>query len=331
MGWSVEGLECVDTGTGVTDAPAWLHACADTAGGKTVVLRHGDVTLPLCLKKRHGLVIATCLGQQSRSDAGPQGSETRAMPPLAAQDLPGNVDLVDLRRFPALHRDSVLPECACRLTRPDIVRFSRPLEGAEEAFLATLSKGTRKDLRYIVNRVKKVFGQDNLRCRTVRLTEKNWAETFCQASTFARHTWQGQAGVSVLTAPGKQAFLFQLLRNAMPINMHFQHFGDAIAAVAITMEHNGTLLIYAHEYHMEQAKYQPGHILNYTIIMEAIQNGISRLDFGVGSTPHKYEWQCEPHELWRILAPVTWKGRLALTARKMRWRLGDLRKTPERT
>ncbi len=329
MGWSIEGLESVGGGGSVTDAPAWLRACAAADSGKTVVLRHGDVALPLCLTKRHGLVVAACLGQQRRSNAGPLGGTTGTMPPLAPHDFPETVDLVDFRRFPALHRDNVLPQCPSRLARFDILHFGRRLEESEEAFLATLSKGTRKDLRYTVNRVNKIFGQDNVRVQTVRLTEDNWDETFCMAAAFARHTWQGQANVSVLTEPGKKAFLLQLLQNAFPIRMHFQQFGDEIAAVAVTMEHKDTVLIYAHEYHMGYAKYQPGHILNFAIIGEAIQNGLSWLDFGVGSTPHKYEWRCEPQELWRVMVPLTWKGWLALTVQKLRWRLGDLRKSRE--
>ena len=91
------------------------------------------------------------------------------------------------------------------------------------------------------------------------------------------------------------------------------------------MEKNKEILIYSHEYHADYAKYQPGHILNFCIISKALSNGISILDFGVGATQHKYEWQCTPEVLWRILVPLTWKGHLALAYQKARWWLGALR------
>jgi hypothetical protein len=325
MGWSVAALEAIHTSATLTDDVSWLQACAATDGGQSIVLQHGSVALPLCWKKRHGLVVVECLGQENRSAAGPIPADGAAMPPLHHEDLPQKADLIDFRRVPKAHIDSVFPLSPSRLTRFDILHFGRALGENEEAFLATLGKGTRKDLRYAINRVGKTFGQQQVRYQSVPLTQDNWEETWAKAAHFAQHTWQGKANVSVLTNSAKKLFLYNLLKNGMAVTMHSYSFGDDIAAAAITMEKHGQILIYSHEYHADYAKYQPGHILNYNIILDAMANGISVLDFGVGATPHKYEWQCNPDALWRIMVPLTWKGRLAMAYQKTRWRMGAMK------
>ena len=325
MAWSIDDLEGLRNGETVTDTVSWLRACAETDAGKPVVMRHGRVLLPLCLRRRHGLVVVEGLGQEHRSVAGPIGVGGGTMPVLRPEDLPGAADLVDFRRFPKAYADSLFPSRSSRLARFDIERFGRPLAADEDAFLASLSKGTRKDLRYAIKRVERTFGQDTVRYEAVTLGADNWDATWEKAADLAQRSWQGKARVSVLTDGKKKGFLEKLMENGMTVKIHFYSFGDTLAAVAITMEKNKEILIYSHEYNADYAKYQPGHILNFCIISKAVSNGISILDFGVGATRHKYEWQCTPEALWRILVPLTWKGHLALAYQKARWCLGGWR------
>ena len=327
MGWSIEGIATLGEAADVTDDAAWLRACAAMEEGDALVLRQGDILLPLCLRKRHGLVTAQCLGQDSRSAAGPIGTGSMPPPPLSPGDIPGQPDLIDFRRIPGDCLEALFPDQPSRLARRDILHFGRPIGDSEDAFLAPLSKGARKDLRYTITRAGKTFGQDRVRRRGYRLDEDNWDAIWSEAEAFSRHTWQGQAGVSVLADPGKRSFFRELMRHGLAVAIHFQDFGETLAAAAVTMEHGDQLLIYAHEYHTAQAKYQPGHILNHAVIVDAMARGIRRLDFGVGSTQHKYEWKCEPRELWRIMLPRTWKGRLALAYQKARWSLGAMRQS----
>lgn len=326
MAWSTVPLETVRTGTVLTDSPAWLTACAAEACGRPVVLACEEAFLPLCLTRRQGLTVAEGLGQATRSVAGPILAQDGAMPPLYPDDLPEKADLLDLRRFPRAFVDAVFPSSPDRLARPDILRFDRPLGESQEAFWASLSKGTQKDLRYVLRRVEKTFGRDGIARQSVRLDAENWDATWAKAEAFAPNSWQGQSRVSVLTDPGKRAFLARLGQNGMAVRLHFYALGDVVTAVAVTMEDRGHLLIYAHEYHGAYAKYQPGHILNYHILVEAIENGLTTLDFGVGETPHKYAWQCQSHSLWRVMVPLTWKGRLALGYQKTRWQVAALGK-----
>jgi CelD/BcsL family acetyltransferase involved in cellulose biosynthesis len=326
MAWSTVPLETVRTGTALTDRPAWLKACADVAYGTPLILCRDEGFLPLCLARRQGLTVAQGFGQAYRSVAGPILEGGAAMPALEPGDLPAEVDLVDLRRFPRAFVEAVLPSSPARLARPDILHFDRALEGSGEAFLASLSKGTQKDLRYVLRRVEKTFGKEGISRRTVRLDEENGAAAWAEAEAFARNSWQGQTGVSVLANPEKRTFFSRLQRNGMAVKLHFYALGAEVAAVAVTMEDHGHILIYAHEYHAGYAKYQPGHILNYHIMADAIDDGITTLDFGVGETPHKYAWQCRSHPLWRVMVPLTWKGWLALGYQKTRWQVAALRK-----
>ncbi|EHJ46139.1 hypothetical protein DFW101_0122 [Solidesulfovibrio carbinoliphilus subsp. oakridgensis] len=324
MAWSTVPLETVRAGTALTDRPAWLKACADVEYGTPLVLCCGEGFLPLSLTRRQGLTVARGLGQAHRSVAGPILEGGAAMPALEPGDLPGEVDLVDLRRFPRAFVEAVLPSSPARLARPDILHFDRPLEASGEAFLASLSKGTQKDLRYVLRRVEKTFGKEGITRQTVRLDGDNRDAAWARAEAFARNSWQGQAGVSVLANPEKRRFLSRLQRNGMAVKLHFYALGEEVAAVAVTMEDHGHILIYAHEYHAGYAKYQPGHILNYHIMAGAIDEGLTTLDFGVGETPHKYAWQCRSHPLWRVMVPLTWKGWLALGYQKTRWQVAAL-------
>lgn len=329
MAWSIDTLEAIRPGATLTDAAAWLTACAETEDGKVVVLRQGPVMLPLCWRKKFGLVVVESLGQEYRSVAGPIIAEGEAMPALNPEDLPVKADLIDLRRFPKEYLDVVFPSSPARFTRFDILRFDRALNDSGDAFLASLSKGTRKDLRYSIHRVEKMFGEKNVHCQSVKLREDNWEETWERAADFVQHSWQGRSKVSVVTDNKKKEFLFRLMKNKMVVKIHFYCFSDVVSAMAITMESNGHVLIYSHEYHSDYAKYQPGHILNFQIILDAIANGLTALDFGVGATQHKYSWQCDSKDLWRIMVPLTWKGHLALAYQKTRWRIAALRDKKE--
>ncbi|WP_300156367.1 GNAT family N-acetyltransferase [Solidesulfovibrio sp.] len=331
MPWSVDALEGLQSGGAVSDAASWLRACAETDAGETVVLRQGRVLLPLHWRRRHGLVVVEALGQEHRSVAGPLGVGEEGMPALRPEDLPHKADLADFRRFPAAYADSLFPSCASRLARVDIERFKRTLAADEEAFLATLSKGARKDLHYAMRRVERVFGKDAARHEAVILQAANWEATWEKAAGLARRSWQGRAGVSVFTSGKRERFLEKLMQNGMMVKMHFYRCGDVLTAVAITMETNCEILIYAHEYHCAYAKYRPGHILNFHVIAEALSQGIPILDFGVGATRHKYEWQCVPQTLWRVLVPLNWKGRLALAYQRARWACGGLRDRAAKT
>ena len=330
MVWTIDALDGLGSDGTVSDAASWLRACAETDAGRPVVLRHGRVLLPLFWRRRHGLVVAEGLGQDHRSVAGPIGIADGAMPAFGPDDLPQAADLVDIRRFPAAYADSLFPSCASRVARFDIARFKRPLAADEEAFLATLSSGARKDLRYAVRRVDRVFGQGAARYEAVTLDAANWRATWEKAAGLSRHSWQGKARVSVLAGGEKKVFLEKLMQHGMTVKMHFYCLGDVLAAAAVTMETDEEILLYAHEYHAGYAKYQPGHILNFNIISKALSDGISVLDFGVGATRHKYEWQCSSESLVRVLVPLTWKGRLALAYQKARWRLGDWRRAAKR-
>lgn len=324
MSWSLVGLEDLGRASAVTDDVAWIEACARTGSAEPVILKRGDTLLPLCRRRRHGLLFLEALGQTSRSTAGPVGAGGDDCWTLTPRDLPLKADLVDIRRFPADLADRMFPDSPGRLVRPDILHFGRPLEDSRDAFLDNLSKGTRKDLRYCLNRVEKTFGAGGVRHESVGLDAANWDKTWRQAEEFSRYTWQGKAGVSVLTNPGKRRFLSCLAAKGMTVTVHAYRLGDDVAAMAITMRNNGQILIYSHEYHVDFAKYQPGHLLNYLIISEAIADGISSLDFGVGETQHKYSWRCDPKPLWRIMTPLTWKGWLALAYQQARWRVGAI-------
>lgn len=322
MAWTQVALDDIYSDADITDDVSWLKACHDIDAGACMVLRNGDVFMPLRYTRQHGLVRVESLGQRYRSVAGPLGANGREMPEIHPEDLPEKADIIDLRRFPQHHIDNAFPFAPARLTHTDSKHFARSLEPTSDAFLLTLAKNTKKDLRYSANRVGKVFGEENVHYEQMPLNEANWNETWDKASAIVPYTWQGKSGVSMLTNDSMKLFLSQLVKHGMAVVFHLYRINDDPAAVVVSMNKNGKVLIYSHEYNENYAKYQPGHLLNMRVILDAIAQGNSWLDFGVGDTPHKYLWRCQPQELWRILVPLTWKGVVAATYQNMRWKVG---------
>lgn len=324
MSWSLAELDEVRSAEALTDDPAWLAACVVADGGRCVVLRRGDVFLPLAWKQRGGLTVVENLGQDYRSVCGPIGSNGHGMPAVETEHLPERADLIDLRRLPRECLPSLFPGGAWRVERFDILHFRRRLEESPDAFLKSLNKSTRGELKYSRNKVEKAFGQANARHEIERLTARDGDRLWEKGASIVPFTWQGKNGVSLLTDQKKKGFLMRLAENGMPVFFHYYYLGEDMAAIAITMEKNGQMLMYAHEYNGDYSKFRPGHLLNYLAISDAMAKRIPELDFGVGDTPHKHAFRCTATELWRLLVPLTWKGRLAVAYQKLRWQAGAL-------
>ena len=289
-----------------------------------LVLRNDGVSWPLSWRRNAGLTVVEMLGQDFRSSTGPLCVGDAQGTSLHPDDLPEPADVADFRRLPEECLGSLLPSVALRLARPDVVHFDRDLEGSVEAFMASLSSGAKKELRYCRNRADKTMGESALRFETVPVTPGNWEETRARAMAMAPYSWQAKSGQSVLVNEGKKHFLMHVMQNGLPLFFHFLHFGDAIAALALTIRNSGQILVYSHEYNSEFSKFRPGYLLNQEIITEAIGQGVSRLDFGVGEAPHKHVFRCRPKQLWRLILPLTWKGRVAVAYQKARWLAGEL-------
>jgi hypothetical protein len=329
MAWSVAGLEDIPSTGILTDEVSWLKACADVEEGRCLVLRHGDVFLPLCTRKKCGLVVLEGLGQDLRSVCGHIGGNGSGLPNIDPEHLPERADVVDLRRLPERCLPSLFPECGMRVMHDDAVWYAREMGISTDEFLKSLATNTRKELKYSKNRVEKTFGTSNVRYRPVRLDLDTLENSWVEAASITPHTWQGKNGVSVLLDAGKKQFVKNLVHYGMPVYFHFFHLGDDLASVAISMEQNGQFLIYAHEYNINFAKYRPGSLINMNMIENAMDNGAHVLDFGIGDTPNKRMMRCASSHLWRLLVPLTWKGWLAVTYQRVRWQAGRLKKNTE--
>jgi hypothetical protein len=323
MDWSLAELEDIGPRDFPTDHLSWLKACEQASPGRCLVLRHGDVFLPLCLRKRLGLTVLEGLGQDFRSIAGPIGGNGSTMAAIDRPDLPMTVDLVDFRRFPKELASLVFPSSKSRLERFDIMHFGKALGNTEHDFMMSLSKSVRDELRYTMNKATKKIGSSNIRYETISIDADNWCDTWNMAEEITKYSWQGKSGLSVLQDKDKERFLKNVMMNGMPIIFHFCYLEDNMAAVSINIKHADTLVMHVHEYNGKYAKFRPGYLLNHKVIMSAISDGASWLDFGVGDTPHKRMLRCEGKELWRVLVPLTWKGRLAAGYQKLRWRAGQ--------
>lgn len=144
------------------------------------------------------------------------------------------------------------------------------------------------------------------------MTKDAFEETWGQAAAIAPYTWQGKSGVSVFANESKKRFVANLTGNAMPVFAHLYHLGETLAAVAVSMEFGGWCLIYSHEYNALLSKFRPGALIDLNLITQAVADGARMLDFGIGDAPNKRMARCVPTWLWRVRAPLTARGWLAV-------------------
>ncbi len=329
MAWTRAVLDDIRSADALSGDVAWLEACAAVDGGRPLVLRSGDLFWPLSVRRRSGLVVIENMGQAHRSRCGPVGENGGDRPPLETRAVGEGADVVDLRRVPQQWVDAVWPDNRQRLARFDIAQFQRRLEGSPEAFLKSLSKGTRKEFQNARNRIEKDFGADAVRVEAVALRPSNFDAVWEKAKTIAPHSWKGKEGLSVLVQERPKALVRALVANGMSVRFHFCHIGTRLAAVAVSMEKDGRVFVYCSEYDASFGKYRPGSVLRLELIKRALEAGPLLLDLGVGDTDHKQKLCCERHALWRVLVPLTWKGWMAVKYQQMRWTMGNFIPRPE--
>ena len=68
------------------------------------------------------------------------------------------------------------------------------------------------------------------------------------------------------------------------------------------------------------ARYSPGKILQREVLRLAHEEGVREFDFGLGDDAYKAEW-AERVDLYDVLVPLTWKGRVAALIIAARLRL----------
>lgn len=127
-----------------------------------------------------------------------------------------------------------------------------------------------------------------------------WLEDFT-AAHIAR--WSTTDTPSEYRSPARRSFLQACLRawarDGLLIRFSLVVGGRRIA-LCIGLREQGTVIHHSHTYDRDFGRYSPGKILLHEIGGWLGRNGISRLDFGDGGEPFKYDYANEEHGLHRV-------------------------------
>ncbi len=320
--WKTCKIEDITSGKGIGEQPMWLKVSAINADSY-LAYRNEDDYIVFSLKENKIINKLNSFGSDTRSTAGIILKDREKIPYFGYEDLPPNIDLVDLRRIPKSQQEFILPYAPQRIIRPDSVCYTLSLPDNEAQFEKGLKKQLRKNLRSAENRIRKHVGDQALSFVHCKVDFHNWQEVIQRAREVSNKSWQGREGVSVFFREDRLNWLNAMLLAGFEQNVFFLYIADKPAAVRWTMSFWPNCLFYLVEYDNSLQYYRPGHLLAREAIRFYIREGFREIDFGVGDSEHKNEWGADVKPLVRIMVPLTSIGLLALYYQQLRWAGGE--------
>ena len=235
-------------------------------------------------------------------------------------DHPAPWDVVDLRRLragdpaaealaAAFGRHEIEEGWTLNLEREDVCPVATLPSAAApvDAFLATLDKADRHEIRRKVRRAKAAG--------PVELSEST--DPLADLGTFIdlhQARWQGD-GLFPPTRGGEQSRvfirrLFELLDGSPLGSVHltFLNVGGRRVGSAIHFETADSLLYYNAGLDPEARRLSPGVVIVERLARRALERGLRRLDFLRGNEPYKYEWGARDEPVQRLLVRRTSSG-----------------------
>ena len=228
---------------------------------------------------------------------------------LASSDGPA-WDVVDLRRLrcgdpaaealaAAFGRREAAGGWTLNLEREDVCPVvSLPVDGDFEAFLGTLGKTERHEIRRKLRRAETVGPISLARSADpladlpafIELHQKRW----------------GEAGLFPETPGGamsRQFFrrLFELLGPDGPLVLSFLAVGERRIGAGIHLIDGTSLLYYNAGIDPDARELSPGVLMVASYVQAALAGGARRMDFLRGDEPYKYEWGARDEPIQRLL------------------------------
>jgi CelD/BcsL family acetyltransferase involved in cellulose biosynthesis len=219
-------------------------------------------------------------------------------------------DVIDLRRLRcgdpsadalavAFGGREIAEAWTLNLEREDVCPVvTLPTDGDMDAYLATLGKKERHEVRRKVRRAEAV-GEVRLEDSTDPLAD---LETFI---TLHQKKW-GTEGLFPETPGGAQSRvffrrLFELHGADGPLRLTFLSVGGRRIAAGIHFETADSCLYYNAGVDPDARELSPGVVMVHAYIARALAAGIRRLDFLRGNEPYKYEWGAVDEPIQRLL------------------------------
>ncbi len=310
----------------------WARSWAETAGAADGVEpmlvmgtdRHGRplVILPLGIRRRRGLAIASFLGDK-HSNINLGLYDRHAMPRLARADIETmlrqaamsrGVDLYVLRSQPLSFWGSdnpvaQMPRIACTCNC-----WGTPLEGDGEAMIRSLrSSESLKKLRAKARKLGEIGPLAFIEANDIASIKDILAAFFVQkADQFRR------MGIADPYAdPAIREFLLQAMQpsegRVAPVSLWALKAGDRVAAVFAAATHGGrrTGMFISYDADPAVARCSPGELLLQHVIRISCDGGLMSFDLGTGDGPYKKDYCPVPKPLFDSVLPMSAKGRLA--------------------
>lgn len=117
-----------------------------------------------------------------------------------------------------------------------------------------------------------------------------------------RRRWEGREDEmqGVLAAPEHEAFLLDALKavdEAGHLRLRTLTADDQALAVELDLELAGRIYMYKGAFDPDFAEFSPGQLLHYHVFEDAIERGVSEIDFLRGDHPYKRRWATSDRRL----------------------------------
>jgi len=207
-------------------------------------------------------------------------------------------------------RGNTLGAFARRIEHDDVViSFSMP--GGWEKYLSSRTRSTRNRIKGSLSRSKKLdrFSFEYLDSAG---QSKECIERLRRLDAL---TWQGQQGTGLFSTPENERFYNELLRFAYPdlcIRVYFTVIDGKDVAYSLTLAGTSTRLVMKLGYDPAFASYRPGVLTMVNVCNSSLQEGLWRIDYGIGDIGDKGQWETERQKIvnWWLINRDRLRGRM---------------------
>ena len=320
--WHLSSIEHIPDDLPVCSSRSWIEA-ASQDNGQPVVFQHEKCMFPFVVNRRSFLRVLEGSGAERRSAAGFIGIEAGEDPPqITHNNLPENIDLIDLRRVPQSQVHSLFPKGFSRHISLDGAHYVLPLKGTWEDFLKNLKKKFRQNVQASRNRLGRDFLPEEIQFKNILVNGTNWQQVIEWWQQIDCRSWQGKDKLTALHHPKKMEFLRRVIKGNLKARVFLLFIKNKPVAIRWFFIHGSSGLFYSIQFDTDFNRYRPGHLLTAEALTYCFENNIIHIDFGHGDSGHKKDWLAERVPLVRLMVPLTWKGKVFILYQKMRWLAG---------
>lgn len=314
---------------------AWCSAWWSAHGAHPLLLRgridgRTVMILPLVQSRRPGLRIARFPGERfnnvntglfSQDFPALSPHEQAALTDLVRQSLFASADLLLLDKLPQEWAGAANPLHGLASNEHQDRSFQLPLLADMEQTIGQLNAKTRKrKYRIQCRRLEAAGGFEHV-------CPEGLEEQHALLDLFFRQKAQRFTAFGLPDAfqpESIRAFLHGLLNRSTEgpdhalrlhaIRLRGEHEGCIAAIAALSRKGSYALCQFSSIDGSLLPEASPGELLFWLTIEQAIEEGATVFDFGMGDQPYKRSWCSQETVMYDALLPLTWRGRLALPA-----------------